>query len=158
MLTKIQLFENQQSEGANKSKYWEITFKVVQMKCLAMIITDQKLSFDIFMVGHLQNIFMELLWHKRKLDNFDPCNLWVIKAIATNILELLKTGLTLYKLWIVIEIAMTCFYLFILFILHVLSHDGNGLPCVREIKVSPVSVTQMSVAMGNNKCWTAWWI
>ncbi len=44
------------------------------------------------MVGHLQNIFMELLWHKRKLDNFDPCNVWVIKAIATNILVLLKTG------------------------------------------------------------------
>ncbi len=29
------------------------------MKFLAMHITNQKLSFDIFTVGHLQNIFME---------------------------------------------------------------------------------------------------
>ncbi len=34
----------------------KITFKVVQ---LAMHITNQKLGFDIFTVGHLQNIFME---------------------------------------------------------------------------------------------------
>ncbi len=37
----------------------KIIFKVVQMKFLAMHITNQKLSFDIFMVGKLQNIFME---------------------------------------------------------------------------------------------------
>ncbi len=37
----------------------KITFKVVQMKSLAMHITYQKLSFDIFTVGNLQNIFME---------------------------------------------------------------------------------------------------
>ncbi len=37
----------------------KIIFKVVQMKFLAMHITNQKLSFDIFMVGNLQNIFME---------------------------------------------------------------------------------------------------
>ncbi len=37
----------------------KIIFKFVQMKFLTMHITDQKLSFDIFMVGHLQNIFME---------------------------------------------------------------------------------------------------
>ncbi len=37
----------------------KITFKVVQMKPLAMHITNQKLSFYIFMVGTLQNIFME---------------------------------------------------------------------------------------------------
>ncbi len=37
----------------------KITFKVVQMKFLAMHITYQKLSFDIFTVGNLQNIFME---------------------------------------------------------------------------------------------------
>ncbi len=29
------------------------------MKFLAMLITNQKLSFDIFTVGNLQNIFME---------------------------------------------------------------------------------------------------
>ncbi len=37
----------------------KITFKVVQMKSLAMHITNQKLSFDIFTVGNVQNIFME---------------------------------------------------------------------------------------------------
>ncbi len=37
----------------------KIAFKVVQMKLLAMPITYQKLSFDIFTVGNLQNIFME---------------------------------------------------------------------------------------------------
>ncbi len=37
----------------------KITFKVVQMKFLAMHITNQKLSFHIFMVRNLQNIFME---------------------------------------------------------------------------------------------------
>ncbi len=42
-----------------KSKIEKITFKVVQMKFLAMHITNQKLRFDIFMVGNLQNIFME---------------------------------------------------------------------------------------------------
>ncbi len=37
----------------------KIAFKVVQMKFLAMHITNQKLSFDIFTVGKLLNIFME---------------------------------------------------------------------------------------------------
>ncbi len=37
----------------------KITLKVVQMKSLAMYITNQKLTFDIFTVGNLQNIFME---------------------------------------------------------------------------------------------------
>ncbi len=37
----------------------KIIFKVVQIKFLAMHITNQKLSFDIFTVGKLQNIFME---------------------------------------------------------------------------------------------------
>ncbi len=36
----------------------KIAFKVVQMKFLAMHITNQK-SFDIFTVGNVQNIFME---------------------------------------------------------------------------------------------------
>ncbi len=49
-LAEIQLFENLESEGAKKS---------VQIKFLAMHITNQKLSFDIFTVGNLQNIFME---------------------------------------------------------------------------------------------------
>ncbi len=37
----------------------KINFKVVQMKFLAKYITNQKLSVDIWMVGNLQNIFME---------------------------------------------------------------------------------------------------
>ncbi len=37
----------------------KIIFKVVQIKFLAMYITNQKLGFDIFMIGQLQNIFME---------------------------------------------------------------------------------------------------
>ncbi len=37
----------------------KIAFKVVQMKFLAMHIINQKLSFGIFTVGNLQNIFME---------------------------------------------------------------------------------------------------
>ncbi len=37
----------------------KITFKVVQMRFLAMHITNKKLSFEIFTVGNLQNIFME---------------------------------------------------------------------------------------------------
>ncbi len=37
----------------------KIAFKVVQMKFLAMHIINQKLSFDIFMVRNVQNIFME---------------------------------------------------------------------------------------------------
>ncbi len=37
----------------------KIAFKVVQMNFLAMHITNQKLSFYIFTVGNLLNIFME---------------------------------------------------------------------------------------------------
>ncbi len=37
----------------------KIIVKVVQMKFLAMHITNQKLSFDIFTVGNVQNILME---------------------------------------------------------------------------------------------------
>ncbi len=58
-LAEIQLFENLESEGAKKLNIEKITFKVVQMKFLAIHITNQKLSFDIFTVLHLQNIFME---------------------------------------------------------------------------------------------------
>ncbi len=37
----------------------KMAFKSVQIKFLAMHFTNQKLSFDIFTVGNLQNIFME---------------------------------------------------------------------------------------------------
>jgi len=49
-LVVIQLFENLESEGAKKKNLniEKIAFKFVQMKFLAMPITKQKLSFDIF--------------------------------------------------------------------------------------------------------------
>ncbi len=37
----------------------KIAFKVVQIKFLAMYITNQKLSFATFTVGNFENIFME---------------------------------------------------------------------------------------------------
>ncbi len=37
----------------------KIIFKVVQMKSLAMHITNQKLRFDISSIGNVQNIFMD---------------------------------------------------------------------------------------------------
>ncbi len=58
-LAEIQLFENLESEGAKNQNTEKIAFKIVQMKFLAMHITNQKLSFYIFTVGNLQNIFME---------------------------------------------------------------------------------------------------
>ncbi len=48
---------------------------------VAMHITNQKLSFAIFTVENSQNICVEhgvnilmFFWHKRKIDNFYPCN------------------------------------------------------------------------------------
>ncbi len=64
-----------------------------------MHITNQKLRFDIFTVGNVQNFFMEHdlhpndFWHKRKIDNFDPYN--VLLAIAINKPVLLMTGFVL---------------------------------------------------------------
>ncbi len=75
----------------------KITFKVVQMKFLAMHINNQKLSFDIFTVGNLLNIFMEhdlniLMIFGIKV--FDPYN--VLLSIATNIPVLLMTAIYIY--------------------------------------------------------------
>ncbi len=42
-----------------KKNIEKIIFKVVQMKFLAMHITNQKLSFKIFTIGNVLNIFME---------------------------------------------------------------------------------------------------
>ncbi len=56
-LAEIELFEHLESEGAKKNQNIEkIIFKVVQIKFLA---TNQKLSFDIFTVRNVLNIFME---------------------------------------------------------------------------------------------------
>ncbi len=43
----------------NNQNIEKITFKAVQIKFLAMHITNQKLSFNIFMVGNLPTILME---------------------------------------------------------------------------------------------------
>ncbi len=65
-----------------------------------MHITNQKLSFDLFTVENVLNIFMEhdlnvlmIFWHKRKNDNFDPYNVFLV--IATNISVLLMTAVVL---------------------------------------------------------------
>ncbi len=46
-------------EGAKILNIDKIIFKVNQIKFLAMHITNQKWSFDIFTVGNLQKIFTE---------------------------------------------------------------------------------------------------
>ncbi len=62
-----------------------------------MHITIKKLSFDIFTVINVQNIFMEhdlnILMMKRKTYNFDPYNVFL--SIATNIPQRLKTAFVL---------------------------------------------------------------
>ncbi len=82
----------------------KIAFKVVQMKFLAMYITNQKLRFDIFTVIHLLNIFMEhdilMSFGINKIDNFDPYGVFL--AIATNIPQRLKTFLVQGHIWLLI--------------------------------------------------------
>ncbi len=95
----------------------KIAFKVVQIKSLAMHITNQKLNFYIFMVGNVQNIFMEHdlyfnilciiyydFWNKRKIDNFDSYNVF----LAINIPQQLKTAFVVQ--------GHTC--IFILYLFH----------------------------------------
>ncbi len=50
----MQLFENLESKGAKNLNIEKITFKI-----LSNAYTNQKQSFDIFMIGNLQNVFME---------------------------------------------------------------------------------------------------
>ncbi len=77
-----------------------IIFKVVQMKVLAMHNTYQK-SFDIFRVGNVQISSWNMIFtyypndfcHKRKIYNFDRCNVFL--AIAINIPQRLETGFVL---------------------------------------------------------------
>ncbi len=72
----------------------KITLKVVQMKFLAMHITNKKFSFDTFPVGSLQNIFMEYLLMifgiKEKSKIFITYNVFL--AVAINTPFLLMTG------------------------------------------------------------------
>ncbi len=79
----------------------KIIFKVVQMKFTAMHISNQKISFDVFTVGHVLNIFMEhdlnipMIFAIKKY-NFDPYN--VLLSIATNIAQRLNTAFVLQTL------------------------------------------------------------
>ncbi len=65
----------------------KIIFKVVQMKFLAIHITNQKLSFDIFTVRNLLHIFMEhdlnilMIVGIKHFYNFDSYN--VLLSIET---------------------------------------------------------------------------
>ncbi len=73
----------------------KIIFKVVQIKFLAMHITNQKLSFDIFTVENVQNIFME---HDLNIlmifgNHFEPFNVFL--AIVINIPQRLNTAFVL---------------------------------------------------------------
>ncbi len=85
--------------GQKKRNIEKIIFKVVQIKILAMHITNQKWSFDIFTVRNVQNIFMEhdlnilMTFGIKEKHNFDPYN--VLLAIATNIPVLLMTDYVL---------------------------------------------------------------
>ncbi len=60
-LVEIQLFEYLESEGAKKKNLniEKMAFKVVQIKFLAIHITNQILSFDAFILNNLQNIFLK---------------------------------------------------------------------------------------------------
>ncbi len=58
-MAKIQLFEYLESRMQKYQNIEKIAFKVVQVKSVPMHITNQKLGFDIFGVGNLQNIFMD---------------------------------------------------------------------------------------------------
>ncbi len=89
----------------------KIAFKVVQMKFLAMHITNQNLVFDMFTVENVLNIFMEhdlniimIFWHKRKMDHFEPYN--VLLDIAANIAVLLMTAFVAH-IYIYIYITYT---------------------------------------------------
>ncbi len=96
-----------------KKKKEKITFTVVQIKFLAIHITNQKLLFYIFTVGNLPNILMErdltpnVFWHKIKIYNFGPCNVFL--AIATNIRQLLKTGFVFPGSHIFFHHVLICF-------------------------------------------------
>ncbi len=77
----------------------KIIFKVVQMKFIEMHITNQKLSFDIFMIGNVLNIFMEhalnilmIFVIKEKLIILTHI---VLLSITTNIAVLLMTAFML---------------------------------------------------------------
>ncbi len=92
------IFVNLESEGAKNLNIDKIIFKVVQMKFLAMHINNQKLSFDIFTVGNVQNIFMEhdlnilMIFGIKEMYNFEPqcINIAVLLMTAFVLQHILK--------------------------------------------------------------------
>ncbi len=56
---QLTLLENLESRCKKNLNIETIAFKVVQIKFFALHFTNQKISFNIFTVGNLQNIFME---------------------------------------------------------------------------------------------------
>ncbi len=90
---EIQLFENLESEGAKNLNTEKITFKVVQIKFLAMHITfwyiyGRKLIEYLHGTWSLLNILM--IFGIKKMYQFDPFNVFL--DIAKNIPQRLKTG------------------------------------------------------------------
>ncbi len=58
-LAEIQLFENLESEGPKNLNIEKIAFEAVQIKSLAMHITNTYFNCNIFMVKKILNIFMK---------------------------------------------------------------------------------------------------
>ncbi len=83
-LAEIQLFENMDAEGAKKQNIEKITFKVVQMKSLAMHITNQKLE-----LNSLLNILIIFVIKEKWIILTHTMYLWLL---LQNIPLPLKTG------------------------------------------------------------------
>ncbi len=76
----------------------KIAFKVVQMKLLAIHITNKKWSFDIFTLRNWQNLngtwsLLKIIFGIKEKWIMDPYS--VVLAIAINIPQRLKTGCVL---------------------------------------------------------------
>ncbi len=84
-LAEIQLFENLKSEGAKKKNrnIEKISFKVFQIKLLAMHITNQKLRFNIFMVRNVQISSWNMIFTKCPNDFWHKIK-WIILTPATS--------------------------------------------------------------------------
>ncbi len=105
----IWVYKNQNTE--------KIDFKIVHMKFLTMHITGKKLLKYIYgrkYIKYLHGRYPNDFWHKRKIDNFDPYNAFL--AIATNILQRLKTGFVLQgHIYVLLNISINAVMLMLHF-------------------------------------------